>query len=471
MPVELRPYQQEAVDKVRVAMRTHRRVLLQSPTGSGKTRIAAHIAEAVLVHNKSVTILAHRIEIVNQFSRAFSEFGIRHGVIAPDRYETNWPCQIAMVATLANRLDRVRKPSLMIADEAHHFVAGTYGKVAEYWGDVHRLGLTATPMRLDGRGLDDCFDTLVTGKSVRWLIDNGYLSPFRLIGPPVVADLSNLKKKMGDFIPGQVVDAMDRPPITGDAEAHYRQYLNGAPAIGFCASVAHARHAAAEFCARGWKAAAVDGSSPDRDKLIASIGDGRLNVLFSCSLIDEGTDIPVVQGCIILAPTMSLARYLQRVGRVLRPKPDGSAAVILDHVGDARDRHGRPDWQHKWTLEGKKRNANHRAPASRTCPKCFLVFPPAAKCPDCGHEFPASASRGFIPPAHAPGQLVEMTEEYLREAPLHVLTRNASTFAELDAIRKARGYHSNWTYHQMHFLRRKLQDAERHGVAPVRRFG
>jgi superfamily II DNA or RNA helicase len=286
----------------------------------------------------------------------------------------------------------------------------------------------------------------VLGPTVRWLIDHGFLAEYRYVGPPKQADLSGLKVKMGDYIAAQVADAMDRNHITGDAESHYRQYFNGAPAIGFCATVAHARHVAEQYRAMGWRAAAVDGTTDpiEREHMLRAIGNGELNFLASCALIDEGTDLPNVQGCQILAPTNSLQRYLQRVGRTLRVKSDGSRAIILDHVGDAFDRHGLPDFKHRWTLEGKKRGSSMRAPGVRQCPKCYLAFKPAPKCPDCGYEFPASAGVSLGPEVRA-GELAEVTGDWLKMGPLKDVLRSATTRDQIDAIRKARGYHPNWT--------------------------
>ena len=263
--VELRQYQEELVDKVRAAMRTHRRVMVQSPTGSGKTVVFSHIAELVWSNHKRVYAIAHRIEIVNQISRAFAANDVRHGVIAPGRYETGWPVQCGMVQTVANRLDRLPRPDLLIVDEAHHAIASSYLKIMEHWKGVHVLMVTATPQRLDGRGLAEVADVLVLGPTVRWLIENKFLAPYRYFAPPIVADLSNLKIKMGDYIPGQVARAVDQRNVVGDIEAHYKKFFDGAPAVVFCPDVASARHMAEQFRGKGWNAASVDGTTDPDD--------------------------------------------------------------------------------------------------------------------------------------------------------------------------------------------------------------
>jgi superfamily II DNA or RNA helicase len=447
--VELRQYQDELVDKVRAAMRTHRRVMVQSPTGSGKTVMFSHVAELVWSNHKRVYAIAHRIEIVNQISRAFEANGVRHGVIAPSRYETQWPVQVGMVQTVANRLDRLPRPDLLIVDEAHHAVAGNYQKIMEHWKGVHVLMVTATPQRLDGRGLAEVADVLILGPSVRWLIENKFLAPYRYIAPPIVADLSSLKIKMGDYIPGQVAQAVDQRNVVGDMEAHYKKFFDGAPAVMFCPDVASARHMAEHFRGKGWNAASVDGATdPDeRRRMIEAIGNGGLNLLMSCSIIDEGTDIPNVAGIINGSPTQSLVRYLQRVGRSLRPKPGGEAAIILDHVGDVA-RHGMPDFKHRWTLEGRKKNSP-RAPAIRQCPHCFLAFAPAPKCPACGFEFSAIENVGIAPRKVLEGELTELGEDWIKNAPLQEVLRSATTMEQLLKIQRARGYGNGWAHVQL----------------------
>ena len=466
--VALRAYQEKQVTDVRMAMRTSRRVLMQSPTGSGKTVVFSHMAERVWSNAKRVYALAHRIEIVNQISKSFAGNNVRHGVMAPERRETSWPVQCCMVQTLANRLDRIPKPDLLIVDEAHHAVSETYLRIMRHWEGVHTLLVTATPQRLDGRGLAEVADVLVPGPPVRWLIDNGFLAPFRYIAPPVTADLSSLKVKMGDFVPGQVADAVDRREVIGDVEAHYREYFAGAPAVVFCPNVASSHHMAQAFAEKGWRAAAVDGKTdPDeRRALIDAIGTGQLQALFSCSIIDEGTDLPEISGVINCAPTMSLTRYLQRVGRALRVKKDGRPAIIVDHVND-RLRHGMPDFKHRWSLEGRKKGSAQRAPATRNCPKCYLCFPPAPKCPDCGYVFPALANVG-IPAGFGtgPGQLTELQQEWLRTGPYKDVLRAAVTREQLVAVQKARGYEKGWVDLQL-----AIRAGFRGGNAPVRRFG
>jgi superfamily II DNA or RNA helicase len=455
------------IAKISMAMRVHRRVLGVLSTGGGKTMIFCAICMKVVANGKRVVIIVHRIELVRQISRTLSTFGVRHGVIAPGCPFFDRPVQIAMVQTLSRRLDEMPRPDLLIVDEAHHATAGTYLRVAEEWKGIHTLGVTASPQRMDGRGLGDVFDVIVEGPPMRKLIEEGWLSTYRYYAAQGVADLSKLRTKMGDYVVADVLAVLDNKAVTGGVEENYRKFLDGKPAVAFCASVEHARHVAAEFREKGWKAASVDGAmDPDaRRDTIASIGDGRLNVLTSCELISEGLDIPVVQGAILLRPTQSLAVFLQQVGRVLRPKPDGSAAIILDHVGNVT-RHGMPDFKHRWTLEGRKKNSP-RAPAIRQCPHCYLAFAPAPKCPACGFEFSAIENVGIAPRKVLEGELTELGEDWIKNAPLQQVLRSASTMEQLLKIQRARGYGSGWAHVQFS-LKYGFKRRERLGL-PSRR--
>ncbi len=459
MTVFLRDYQEKLVQDVRAAMRTHRRVLAVSPTGSGKTVVFCRVAEMVWTNGMRVTIMAHRVEIVRQISAGLSREKVRHGMIAPGHHETAWPVQVAMVQTLANRIGRLPKPDLIIVDEAHHAVAGSYRKIMEAWPDAFVLGVTATPTRLDGRGLDNVFQSIVLGPSMRELQDRGFLCGYTYFAPPVVAQLANVRVRAGDYAADELARAMDQRGVTGDAENHYRRLLNGRPAIAFCVSVDHAQHVAMVFQQAGWNAASVDGATDQatRSNLIASIGDGRLNVLCSCDIISEGTDIPVVQGAIMLRPTMSLVTYMQQAGRVLRPKPDGSRAIILDHCGNVL-RHGLPDAPRDWNLTGAAKRA--QAAAVRVCTKCYATFAQAPKCPECGKPF-ACVARKRAATKVVTGDLAEVTgDNYLATAPLRTLVKAARTLADLQKIATARGYSPGWAKLQYSF---KTDARERYG--------
>lgn len=466
--IQLRPYQEDFVGAIREAFRTHRRVLAVAPTGAGKTVCFVYITTSSVAKGKRITIVAHRQEIVDQISAALDAFGVRHGRIQAGHTPTDDPVQVAMVITLGLRIGKVKPADFLVIDESHHVNAASYTKIIEAWPDARILGVTATPTRLDGKPLGKHFDTMVLGPSVKSLIDAGFLAPFTYLAPPEKADLSGVKTVNGDYDIQSLAAAMNRAVITGDAVEHARTYLTGKPAIAFCVTVQHAEDVAAQFREAGFRAASVDGSmgTLERRDLIRSIGDGRLDILTSCAIISEGTDIPIVGGAILLRPTQSLSVHLQQVGRALRPKPDGSKAVILDHVGNVK-KHGLPDMDREWSLTVKTKRAN---PGVTTCDICYKAFQPypgwtaEAECgsddfhpPGCVLKKVREAAPKALP-AFDPAQLVEYRDQTFTKPAwangLDIKTaigpdwfellRRANTKEQLAEIARARNYKYNW---------------------------
>lgn len=391
--IQLRDYQQDGVTDIRDAYRSGKRSpLFVAPTGSGKTVLFAFIANGTSRKGNSVLILVHRQELVDQTCRTLRAFGVPHGVVAagrtPDRTHA---VQVASVQTLVRRLAQYR-PDLIIIDEAHHGTAGSWRKVLDAYPHARVLGVTATPERLDGRGLGEVFDALVMGPQVRDLIRNGHLAPPLYFAPPQSADFSSIHIRGGDFAQDELAKVMDKASITGDAVEHYRRICQGAPAVAFCASVAHAQHVAEQFAAAGYRAGTIDGNMEreERRDIVRALGDGRLNVLTSCEIINEGFDLPIVVAAILLRPTMSLGLHLQQIGRVLRPAPGKTRAIILDHVGNLA-RHGLAEDTREWSLEGRRKKGKRKADEPEVevfqCPNCYCCHAPAPECPQCGHIY------------------------------------------------------------------------------------
>ena len=390
----LRPYQTDIIGEVRQRLGEGLRApLIVSPTGSGKTVMFSHIADGASRKNKRVWILVHRAELVEQTSRTMREIGIHHGIIA-----AGWPVdplphvQVVSVQTVVRRTGGLIPPDLIIVDECHHSAAGTWSKILAAFPKAIRLGFTATPERLDGKGLSDAFDCLIRGPEVAWLIEQGFLTQPKYYAPPNQLNLDGLHVRAGDYARDETAAMMDKPSITGDAVSHYRRICDGAPAVAFCASIAHAEHVAQAFNAAGYRATTLDGTLDriERRKRVRGLADGSIQILTSCEIISEGFDIPVVSAAILLRPTKSLGMHLQQVGRVLRIAPGKQHAYILDHVGNCL-RHGLAEEERDWSLEGRKKRAkkggDEDAPPVRQCPKCYACHVPAPHCPECGHTY------------------------------------------------------------------------------------
>ena len=464
MSPNLRDYQKKDVERIRAAFGSgRRRVLYVAPTGSGKTVTFAYVAANAVAKGKTVVILGHRIEITEQIGAALAAMEVRHGRIQPGHPMMDAIVQVAMVQTVARRLDKIAAPDLVVIDEAHHAVAGTWQKVLDAWPKAKILGVTATPERLDGRELGDVFDEMVIGPDVADLIGQGFIAPFTYIAPDAEIDLSGVRTLGGDFIASDLAAAVDRNVITGNVVEHYRKHLSGRTAICFCITVAHAEHVAAEFRANGVTAASIDGTmtSAERTSLVTRLRDGELRVLTSCELISEGFDAPAVGGAILLRPTQSFALFRQQVGRCLRPKPDGSAAVILDHVGNVF-RHGLPDAPHEWSLDSaKRRNGEKVAPAVRKCRACSIVFPIGAT-PDGDCPSPDAPDCFFMHvdiPKETSGTLAEISFNPPWAEGIDIRTARGRDFfrlvelagdryERLRLIQVVRGYKAAWTWHR-----------------------
>lgn len=456
--IQLRDYQARGVAELRQAYASgFRAPLYVLPTGGGKTFTFSYIAMNARGKGTPVLILVHRRELLLQASRSLVALGVPHGLIAPGFPMTADLIQVGSVDTVINRLERIRPPGLIIGDEGHHFVSGNkWGKVIEYYPAARCLFVTATPIRGDGKGLGKhaggLADTMISGPSMRDLIDQGALSDYEVYAPPTALDLTGIKKSNGDYNRGQLEKATDKPVITGSAVEHYAAICPHSPALVFCVSVNHAKNVAAEFRAAGFKFLAIDGTmkEAERKALIDGLASGKIDGLCSADLISEGTDIPVVTTAILLRKTDSLSLYLQQVGRALRVNPGKSRAIILDHVGNVY-RHGLPDELHDWTLDGEASGTAKRERekniAVKQCEKCFHAHRPAPACPACGHVYEVRLTAPKVvegtlgkvdPAAVAAARRAKMAE-----------IKKARTPEELKELAAARGYNPKWVEHQL----------------------
>ena len=471
--ITLRPYQQTLFDGVQAAMRSGvRSVLAVSPCGSGKTVIFSYMASVVSGKGMRNYIVAHRDELLDQISGTLGDFGVAHSFIAAGRpYDKRLPVQVCSVMTLAGRLakqaakryhpgssDYIYQPNLFTLDEAHHAVAGSWGKVFDLCPEAFKAGFTATPERLDGKGLGDRFQHMVRGPGVRELIDMGALSDYRLFAPGGI-DVRAVHSLAGDFNKGELAKAADRPSITGDAVAHYRRLAAGKRAIVYCVSVVHSEHVAEQFRAAGFAFYSIDGTmAPDvRKDLVRKFRAGIIQGLTSVDLVSEGFDLPAIEVAIMLRPTQSLGLWIQQSSRALRPFEGKAKALILDHAGNC-ERLGMPDDERKWTLEGRRGKGREGdgpvAQPTRTCPKCFAVYPIYVQACSyvhadgtaCGHKFEAQAREI----EHKDGELVEVDTAAVR-AQRKDEERACKTEQELYelGVRRKYKFPRAWAHHTM----------------------
>ena len=463
----LRAYQTTGIAEIRQAFGSGFKSLLYVlPTGGGKTVLFSAIAESSEKRNKRVLILVHRVELVDQVMTALADFNVYPDVIAASysrrsggrhttKGEHHSVC-VASVQTLIRRLDTYAEPDLIICDEAHHCVAGnSWSTIMQTYRNSKRLGTTATPIRLDGRGLGASFDHLIVGPSVRELTDQGYLAPARIFAPPTV-DTSGLHVRGGDYKPEETEALMDVPTITGDALSHYKQHAPGFPALVFCTSVAHAHHVADQFRRDGISAFALDGGTDKevRHMAVKDFREGRIRVLASCDLFSEGFDVPGIHAGILLRPTASETLFRQQIGRCLRPAPGKTHALILDHANNTM-KFGLPDAPREWMLTAdKERKPKKPILGIRVCEKCFAASPPRALvCVECGHVFEVKPRQEV---AYKDGQLIELTPEMIAKK---IAKRERGASRSLDQLRqygKKMGYKPGWA-ERIHAARERKQ--------------
>lgn len=396
----------------------------------------------------------HRVELLRQTSSALTRFDVEHGMINP-QYTPNFNnhVQVASVQTIIKRLNYLTAvnwvPDVIIVDEAHHATAGSWRKIIEYFPEAKTLGVTATPIRSDGQGLGrQCggmFDELIEGPTVAELIEAGFLVKPRIFGPPEKLDLSGVHTKMGDYAKNDLSNLVDKPKIIGSAVDHYKKLCPGTPAVAFCVSVAHAEHVAQEFRNAGFRAYSVDGSMEDemRKSILGGLETGTVQIVTSCDLISEGTDIPAIGCAILLRPTQSKGLYLQQVGRALRPCEGKEYAYVLDHVGNT-GAHGLPYDVQEWTLDGeiKKKGKKNQEPAIRVdmCESCFAVYEPAPVCPMCGHVNKVRDTT----PKQVEGDLHEITAETLIRKEKRKEQGKSQSLEDLRKLGSERGYKPAW---------------------------
>ena len=436
--IELRPYQEEYIRKVREAyINGYRAPCVVAPCGAGKSVIIGSIAKQTADKGNRVLFLVHRKELCDQIEGTFNFIGV-----PKENYE------IGMVQTIVRRLDKTIKPQLIITDENHHGLAASYRKIYDYFSDVPKLGFTATPIRLNGSGLGDINDILIEEVNAKWLIENGFLAPYKYYAPKLI-DTEQLKlNSLREFSNASINKAMEQKTIYGDVIKHYKQLADGEQAIAYCHNIESSKVTEQAFIHHGIKAKHIDAKTPklERDEIIERFRKGEIKVLCNVDLIGEGFDVPDCSTVIMLRPTQSLSLYIQQSMRGMRYK-EGKTSIIIDHVDNVR-RHGLPDMEREWSLEGKK-NESKAEIQVKECVNCFAVYlSKEDKCPECGHvpEVEVKESNYEVDES---AELKEMTEEDKQVIQLNFKTpQECNSFKELSELGKALNYKPGWAYYQ-----------------------
>ena len=374
------------------------RPLLCLPTGSGKTSVAAEIIRSAVAKGRRCIFLVHRRELVDQAVSRLAEYGVPAGrILAAEREARDLPVQVASIPTLIRR--KHWPAQLVIVDECSHAVSASWSDVLDRYADAWVIGLTATPIRLDGRGLGDIFGCIVEPVTTRRLIEQGHLIEPKVFAPPV--DLKGVSIRAGDYSIPELAERMGG--LTGSITRTWMERAVGQRTVVFAVNVDHSERIVAAFRLLGVRAAHIDGGTANttRAATLAALRSGELEMVSNCMVLSEGWDLPSLQCAILARPTKSLALFRQMVGRVMRPP---GPVLVLDHAGNHHE-HGCVTDEIPWSLETRPKKQG--PPPLRTCPECYAVVALAAtSCPECGAIFEGRAEAAR-PKVENPGALIE----------------------------------------------------------------
>ena len=452
--MNLRPYQNKAIEDIRHHFsKGKKRILLVAPTGSGKTVIASSMMQKAKERSKFNLFVAHRRELVMQCSRKLSDFGLNHGVIMAEKSpNTMADIQVASIQTFASRKDRddFIKPNadIVILDEAHRSVSGQFTELLKVYPNSFIIGLTATPIRNDGRGLGNIYEEIVECGSIKELTEQGYLVPNRIVAP-TIPDLQKIRIVAGDYEKKALTKKMNTAKLVGDIVSHWIKYGENRATVVFATSIAHSKHIANIFRQNGVPSGHIDSEQNEleRETQLANLNSGKIKVLSNCQILTEGWDQPKISCVIIARPTKSYPMYLQMIGRTLRPYPNKKDTLIIDHSGCVYE-HGFPEDAGNWTLSTKKPKTRDRIkdpiqPIEKqpfTCVRCDTVYAPNRDdyaCPNCA-LIPTKKERIVL---ISEGRLVEMPKTKPNA------NDKQNFYAQLLFYCRQKGYKEGWASH------------------------
>ena len=456
--IALRTYQVEAINKARSAVQAgNKRIIVYSPTGSGKTEIAISLIQSALGKGKRVAFVANRIGLVEQAARRLALAGLDVGVVQGDNTRNlSAPVMVCSIQTVARR--GLPDVDLIVIDEAHG-VAGSqdYRKVLFANNLLPVIGLTATPFACGlAKHYDELhgplFETMVVAASIRDLINPGYLVDCDIYAPadPDLSGVGISRNAYGeaDYNERQLARAVDKPKLIGAIVQHWKRLGQNRPTVVFAVNIAHSKHVASEFNVAGIPAEHIDAYTGDEERaaILARVKSGVTRVICNVGVLTEGWDFPACGVMILARPTRSLTRYIQMVGRILRPHDGKDRAIVLDHSGSAANLPWPTDDLPLELDDGTPNKAGMRKkepPKPSKCPSCAYLKPPKVHaCPDCG----------FAPERQAnvdvqAGELVKV--ERKRKADKF---ERQSAYSQLLYIADERGYSDGWVSHKYRAL-------------------
>ena len=360
--IKLFDYQEDMKERIEKALRLHRSVMAQMPTGTGKTYLLTAVIDSFVSNNpmEKVWIVAHRRELVSQIDETVRKF---HSYSASNTSSLLSSVKAMSIQWLMRHYDEIEeKPGMIVIDEAHHALAKTYKEMWERFPNAKFLGLTATPCRLNGKGFTDLFDVLVQSWSVPEFISKGRVATYDFVS--IKSDgvtqrlIDSLQKRGadGDYQNKEMDMLLNKKPSIERLYRSLEEYGKDRKGIVYAINISHAQKITKLYQENGVKAIAIDSKTPatERQQDIEAFKKGDIQVLVNVDIFSEGFDCPDVEFVQLARPTLSLAKYLQMVGRGLRVAKGKKNCVIIDNVGLYRV-FGLPSqvWNWKATFEGK----------------------------------------------------------------------------------------------------------------------
>lgn len=443
---ELRPYQTKAISELQAAIRSGMwRLLLALPTGAGKTTIAAEIIRLAVANGKTCLFIVHRVELVTQAVERFKSFGIHSDIMWGSNHTSGAPVTVATVQTLARR--KLPKKDIVFIDETHHATSATYQNILNAYHDAYIIGLTATPYRLDGKPLGTLYETLVEPVSNRELIGQNFLATPRYFCAKDQLETAGVRKVGGDFSSKGMFMVANRPTLYGGVVANYQRFIGeDNRAIVFCVNKEHSQKTCAAFQNAGIPARHIDCDTPPpvRCATLEDFRRGDIKIMCNVQILTEGYDLPLVAGVILNKATASKGLFSQMVGRCLRPAEGKKAAIIIDHGGNVV-RHGMIEDHEQFDInEDKQPRGDGDAPI-KICPKCdCMLHTRLMACDNCGHIF---IEKKKVEKHSEFSELVAVDFGQNAAVPVKQKPYRLMTEAELEAVRRERGYKPGWKFY------------------------
>jgi superfamily II DNA or RNA helicase len=407
-----------------------------------KSVIIGSIIKSTTDKKNRVLFLVHRKELIQQIYNTLKLFNVNFSLI-----------DLLMVQTACRRLNKIKPPNVIITDEAHHAPCNSYTKVYDHFKDSYLLGFTATPIRLNGTGLENIYNYMVKGPKIKWLIENKYLSPYKLYSVKL-ADISNLHIKQGDYKKDEVKKLMEDNVIYGEAIKNYLKLAKDKKTIVYCSSIESSIELSKQFNDNNIPSKHLDAKTPkiERKNAIQKFRDNKIKVLCNVDLFGEGLDVKDCECVILLRPTKSLSLYIQQSMRSMRYK-ENKLAIIIDHVGNCFE-HGLPDQDREWSLKGKQKKENEEK--IRQCPECFAVLEiKTTICPYCGYIF----SKEIIKKTKEIKDVIleEITQTDILKAKPYSYYKKITTLKELIDFAEIKNYKSGWLIYKIDELKDQLE--------------